>query len=173
MTRSIHELDVSLRPLCAGDLDAFMTWASDPEVTRSLFWDSYQDRERARRFLADVAESHPWFMAICLDATPVGAITLDRRSGAASCRAELGYVLARGHWGRGITTRAASLALDRGFADLGVARIEAYVDPDNVASMRVLEKAGMVREGHLRCYLMHRGAVRDRYLYAKCNQSTQ
>ena len=157
---------IHLRPLRASDVDAFMTWAGDPAVTASLFWDHYTDRPAAQTFLRNVAEPHAWFMAICLGGTPVGAVTLDRRSGQHACRAELGYVLAREHWGKGIATAAARLALGDGFDALGVGRVEAFVDPENVGSVRVLEKAGMIREGLLRRYLVHRGRVRDRYVYA-------
>lgn len=158
---------VSLRPLRAADAEAFMTWAGDPETTRSLFWDHYTDLESARAFLTRVAEAHPWFMAVCLDGIPVGAVTLDRGEGRAARRAELGYVIARAHCGKGVATAAVRLALARGFDDLGLERIEAFVDPENAGSVRVLEKAGLVREAHLRRYLVHRGRTRDRFVYAK------
>lgn len=157
---------IQLRPLRATDVDAFMTWAGDPSVTRSLFWDHYSDRSTAESFLKAVAEAHPWFMAICENETPVGAITLDKRTGSGQCRAELGYVLARSHWGKGIATEAARIALTRGFTELAVVRIEALVDPENAGSIRVLEKAGMSREAHFKKYLVHRGQIRDRYVYA-------
>ena len=76
-------------------------------------------------------------------------------------------MLARSHWGKGIATQAMRLALSRGFTDLGVRRIEALVDPENHASIRVLEKAGMSREAVLGNYIIHRGRVRDRLLFAK------
>ncbi|MEW6057489.1 MAG: GNAT family N-acetyltransferase [Bdellovibrionota bacterium] len=158
---------LTLRPLRSSDLKTFLTWASDPEVTRSLMWDHYTSEDEASRFLKNVAEKHPWFMAICLDGTPVGAITLDQKTGSGICRAELGYVVAKKFWGKGLATAASKIALDRGFADLGVERIEALVDPDNEASIKVLENSGMVREGVLRNYLVHRSKVRDRYIYAK------
>ena len=158
---------ITLRPLCSQDVDHFLTWGGDPEVTRSLFWDHYDDRETARKFLETIAEKHPWFMAICLGQTPVGAVTLDRGTNRASCRAELGYVVARSHWGRGIATEAVKQALHRGFKDLDVARIEAWVDPENPGSIRTLEKGGLAREAFLKNYLVHRGRMRDRLLYAK------
>lgn len=157
---------ITLRPLVSSDAEAFMTWGGDPEVTRSLFWDHYSSVDEARTFLANRAEKHPWFMAICLEGYPVGAITLDRGSHGSAQRAELGYVLARAHWGKGIATEASRQALARGFKELGVIRIEATVDPENLGSVRVLEKAGMIREATLKSYVTHRGRVRDRYMYA-------
>ena len=92
-------------------------------MAQTLFWDAYRDRGSAARFLAEVTEKHPWFMAICLDTVPVGTITMDKKTGSASCRAELGYVLARARWNQGIGTVAIGLTLERGFADLGISRM--------------------------------------------------
>lgn len=163
---------ISIRPLTSQDAPAFMTWAGDPVVTALLFWDAYQDEEAAREFLRTIAEPHEFFYAVCLDGVPVGAVTLDRGKGPrAAHRAELGYVVARAHWGKGVATEGARLALAAGFQKLGVRRIEALVDPDNAGSMRVLEKAGLKQEGLLHQYVMHRGRLRDRWVYAVTRSS--
>jgi len=60
--------------------------------------------------------------------------------------------------------------LDFGLSGGGLHRITATCDPENVGSARVLEKIGMVREGHLRDYFLIRGAWRDRLLYAALAQ---
>ena len=157
---------ITLRPLQEVDAAAAFKWTGDNEVVAPLFWDAHPDEESTRIFLRDVATRHPWFMAICDHGVPVGAITLDRGSGRAASRAELGYVLRRSAWGRGIATQAVKLTLARGFNDLSVVRIEAFVDPENSASIRVLEKAGMQREAVLRRYVTHRGRVRDRIVFS-------
>jgi RimJ/RimL family protein N-acetyltransferase len=157
--------DVELSPLTRSDLEDFMTWAGDPVVTRSLTWDHYTSKEAARVFLETVAEKQPWFMAIRAQGRAVGAITLSPGAGRAACRAELGYVVARQHWGKGFATRAVKIALMRGFRELGIERIEAFVDTDNQASIQVVKKAGMENEAFLRRYVIHRGEVRDRHAY--------
>lgn len=157
---------VELRPLVSTDAEAFFCWAGDCEVTHSLFWDAHPSLEAASIFLKNVAEKHPWFMAILYGGIPVGAITLDQGKARAEKRAELGYVLAKKYWGRGIVTEAVKLAIKRGFEDLPVLRIEAFVDPENKASVRVLEKSGMRKEGFLEKYLVHRGKVCDRFIFA-------
>lgn len=158
---------ITLRPFGDADASAFFTWAGDPEVAQSLFWDAHPDIDYTRRFLREVVASHQWFLAICNNGTPVGAITLDRGVGRADCRAELGYVLKREVWGQGIATEAVRLALSVGFQSLGVSRIEALVDPQNLASIRVLEKSGMNREAYLSQYVTHRGQLRDRIIFSK------
>src|SRR5207248_1777762 len=60
--------------------------------------------------------------------------------------AELGYMLGRDSWGRGIAAEAARLLLDFAFGELGLHRVFAVVDEDNPASIRVVEKLGLRRE---------------------------
>jgi RimJ/RimL family protein N-acetyltransferase len=62
-------------------------------------------------------------------------------------RAELGYWVAVAHWNRGVATEAALAVLRYAFEELDLIRVEAMHLSDNVASGRVMEKIGMVREG--------------------------
>jgi RimJ/RimL family protein N-acetyltransferase len=158
---------VTIRKLTSSDLKAFMTWGGDPQVTHSLFWDHYQNQEEALTFLKNIVDPHPWFKAICLNGTPIGAITLDQGKARGVQRAELGYVLAKDYWGKGYATEAVKLALESGFQDLGVCRIEAYVDPANLGSVKVLQKSGMEQEAYLKQYVVHRRVIKDRLVFAK------
>lgn len=157
---------VELRALTHHDLKDFMTWAGDRTVTESLTWDAYQDEGEALTFLKNVAEKHPWFKAIIVNGRAVGAVTLSVGQGRNACRAELGYVVAREHWGHGYASMASRLAIVHGFRDLNIQRIEAFVDPANTASVRVLENAGLNREALLEKYVIHRGQIRDRFIYS-------
>ncbi len=76
-------------------------------------------------------------------------------------RAEIGFLLARTHWGRGLMGEALSAALQYGFIKKGLHRVEALVDPRNAACLRVLERRGFSREGTLRQYEFERGAFID------------
>ena len=64
--------------------------------------------------------------------------------------AELGYWVGKPWWGQGYATEASKAVVDHGFRKLGLARIYAQCFSRNPASARVLEKAGMIKEGHLR-----------------------
>jgi RimJ/RimL family protein N-acetyltransferase len=64
--------------------------------------------------------------------------------------AELVYALARAAWGRGLATEAARAALTYAFAVVGLPRVVAFARAENVASRRVLEKAGMTLVGRTR-----------------------
>lgn len=76
------------------------------------------------------------------------------------------YWLARRFWSRGYATEAAKTLLWLGFERVKLHRIFAICDFDNTASSRVLEKAGMRREGELREHLWHNNSWRSSYLYA-------
>jgi RimJ/RimL family protein N-acetyltransferase len=76
---------------------------------------------------------------------------------------EIGYLLDPVARGRGTMTRAVRLLVAWAFADLALARVQAFVSPENVRSMRLLERLGFAREGLLRSY---RGPGADRVAYA-------
>lgn len=152
--------------MTSSDIDDFMVWATDDEVTKHMMWNSYSIRTEAESFFKNVVEKHAWFKGICLGDRIIGSLTLDKGKGIHGCKAELGYVIAREYWGKGYATEAIKLAVKSGFADLEIERIEAFVDPDNVASQRVLEKNGFTKEGLLRSCIVQKGKVKDRIIYS-------
>jgi [ribosomal protein S5]-alanine N-acetyltransferase len=79
----------------------------------------------------------------------------------ASGRAELGYVLGRSHWGHGYMAEALAAVIGFAFGSAGLRRIEAEVNPDNTASMRLLHKLGFTQEGVLRQRWVTRGEPYD------------
>jgi RimJ/RimL family protein N-acetyltransferase len=62
-------------------------------------------------------------MAIIFQGKPINTITLDQGKSRAQKKAELGYVLAKKHWGQGIATEAVKIALKKGFDDLSIDRV--------------------------------------------------
>ncbi len=77
-----------------------------------------------------------------------------------------GYCFARPAWGQGFATEAARLILDFGFETLGIHRVRAGCDSENAASLRVLEKLGMRREGYFKHDCQIRGVWRDTVAFA-------
>ncbi|WP_116076569.1 GNAT family N-acetyltransferase [Asanoa ferruginea] len=161
-----------LRELTSPDRDAVHGYASDTDVTRFMDWGPNSAADTAA-FLADVlreAAAVPrlaYTLAIVVRASGelVGAVHLAVTSGAHR-RGEMGYVLAAAEWGKGYATEAAAAILRFGFDEVGLHKVVATCDPDNVASARVLRKIGMRREGHLRDHLLIRGQWRDRLTFA-------
>lgn len=163
---NLQEHNVTLKKFTSADIDDFMEWATDDGVTQYMMWNSYTSRSEAEGFFTNTVEKHPWFKAICLGKKVIGSITLDRGRGPHSCKAELGYVIARKYWGNNLATKAIKLAIESGFNDLDVERIEAYVDPSNIGSQRVLEKNGFTKEGLLKSCVIQKGILKDRFIYS-------
>jgi ribosomal-protein-alanine N-acetyltransferase len=97
----------------------------------------------------------------------IGGIGLDFGRDVHRFTAELGYWLAEPYWGRGVMTGAVQRFTAWAFAHFEVHRIYATVFDGNEASVRVLEKAGFQREGHLRASVFKNGRILDQVLYAR------
>ena len=146
---------LELRPLRAGDEAALFAMHSDPEYMRygsSLPWTSIQQaEERIRDDQQDIREGKHLRLAIVrkADHALVGVCSLfhfDRQNR----RAEIGYGIARECWRKGYVHEAASALIALAFSSLELIRLEADIDPRNIASARTLDKLGFVREGLLR-----------------------
>ncbi len=79
--------------------------------------------------------------------------------------ASLGYCFARAAWGQGYATEAAAALVGWAFDELSLNRVQAETDTRNVASARVLEKLGFVREGTLREDCIVNGEVSDSWVF--------
>jgi ribosomal-protein-alanine N-acetyltransferase len=78
----------------------------------------------------------------------------------------MGYWIDEGHAGRGIMPTAVAMACDHCFSALGLHRIEIAIRPENVASLRVVEKLGFTQIGIAPRYLHINGSWRDHLLFA-------
>jgi ribosomal-protein-alanine N-acetyltransferase len=142
-----------LRGLRPDDAQAvFANYARDPQVVRYLLWPAHRSPRDAEAFVQGALErdafGREWFWALTLPGADecVGMISV--RPGARE--AEIGYVLARHCWGRGIMTAAARAVVAHCFSQAGLRRVWATCAVANPASARVLEKIGLRREGLLR-----------------------
>jgi len=160
-----------LRALRADDLDDLHAYSSDPEIDRFTPW------EHSRSLGASRADLEGYLATYARGEMGVWGIK-ERESGRLigicnftywhrnNRRAEIGYTVARRCWGRGYATEAAAALVEFGVEQMGLARVEAVCLPENIASMRVLEKIGMHYEGLLRNYQVWRGVPRDLAMYA-------
>ena len=79
----------------------------------------------------------------------------------------MGYGIATKYWGQGITTKAVKIALSQVFKDLpNLVRLQSFVAVENIASQRILEKAGFLKEGMLRKYTYLKGNLEDLFVYS-------
>jgi ribosomal-protein-alanine N-acetyltransferase len=96
----------------------------------------------------------------------VGGVGLTQVRRGVAQTATLGYWVGESCQRQGFTTEAVNLVVRFAFKNLQLHRIEAACLPENVASRRVLEKAGFVREGYARLYLRIAGEWRDHLTFA-------
>ena len=115
-------------------------------------------------FLAAMPEPTHW--AIEVDGTAAGGIGVDLGEGIFAKSGHFGYWLGEDYWGRGIMTAAVRAASEYALSHFDLVRLEAPVFAWNPASMRVLEKAGFIREGILRKSVLKDGQLIDQVLYA-------
>jgi RimJ/RimL family protein N-acetyltransferase len=104
--------------------------------------------------------------AIIVNGEACGGIGFDPFHDESRITAEIGYWLGEEHWGKGIITAAVKLVTTYAFEHFPLIRIEAGVYDKNTASMRVLEKAGYMKESVLRRSIIKNGEVMDKHMYA-------
>jgi [ribosomal protein S5]-alanine N-acetyltransferase len=134
------------------DLPGLLLVNGDDEVTHFLpyaTWQSAADADAWFDRMAGIQATGTALQFVVVEketGTPVGTCLLFRYDQGSS-RVELGYVLGRAHWGRGYMREALRALLGHAFDGMGVRRVEAEVNPANVASVRILESIGFVKEG--------------------------
>lgn len=145
-----------LRPMSADDAQAiFDAYGQDHEVARYLTWRPVSAVEQTCAFVELSLRSTTSRLYVLIENASgalLGSFDL-RRTGPG--KLEFGYVLARRHWGQGLMTEALSTVVEWALSEPSVWRIGAMADIDNLGSMRVMEKAGLQREGVLRRWLVH------------------
>ena len=173
LPEALHTARLILRPIVLEDVRAiFDAYGRDPEVSRYTVWKSHRKVEDAEAYVRQCIAESPEVSrtyALCLrdgDALQ-GAVALRRTK---RHQIEFGYVLARQWWGRGLMTEALTAVVEWALAQPDIFRVSGCCDIDNVASARVMEKAGLLREGLLRRWLVHPNMSdqpRDCVLYAR------
>jgi RimJ/RimL family protein N-acetyltransferase len=169
-TPTLTTARLCLRPFEDADADDLFALHSNAHVLR--YWDSppWEERPRASAFIARCRQ-------MASDGT--GArLAVERQSDGAFLgwcalsswnpdyrSASLGYVYGEAAWGHGHATEAAGALLGWAFDTLDLNRVQAETDTRNVASARVLEKLGFVREGTLREDCIVNGDVSDSWVY--------
>jgi len=160
-----------LRPITLDDVLDIFAYASDAEVTRYLRWGPHQTLAQTESYVCGVLQEYaedrdgPWGIVDKITNRLVGHIHLMALS-AQHHKAEIGFVLARSCWNNGLATETLLHVLAYVFETLGLHRVEGFSLVDNGAAMRVMEKAGMQKEGVLRDYLFQKGEFRDFAVYA-------
>ena len=169
--RPIESARLLVRPVAESDLPALLQVNGDDETTRFLpyaTWKSITDAEAWYQRMAAIQASGSALQFVLAEkptGTAIGTCLLFRFD-EGSARAEIGYVLGRRHWGAGYMHEALVALLGEAFGGMGLRRLEAEVSPRNLASKRLLERLGFVKEGLLRQRWVSKGEARDVEAYA-------
>jgi len=162
----------SVRKWRAADAESIVRHANNINVARNLrdrFPHPYT-RADAKAFLRRIVRDEAAMnFAIEVEGEAVGAIGFTIGADIERFSAEIGYWLGESLWGRGIVTEALVMITDHAFDRFNLLRLFALPFADNPASVRVLEKAGYLKEGCLRASAVKFGQVRDQLLYSRTN----
>ena len=152
-----------------GDEISLQKNANNPKVSACLMdrFPSPYTPEDALNWVNFLVNQDPLVnFAITINDEVIGGIGLEPRQDVYRKTAILGYWLSEELWGRGIMPEAVKLITDYAFTQLDFIRIQASVYSKNPASMRVLEKAGYVKEGIMHNAVIKQGVIMDEHLYA-------
>jgi RimJ/RimL family protein N-acetyltransferase len=163
-----------LRPLVMADAESLARHADDHGVWRNLrdrFPHPYTVAD-AQSYIAHAAERPvQTSFGIIVDGQAIGNIGLMLGEDIARRSAEVGYWIGRAFWGRGIAVDALRATTRYAFDTLALARVFAVPFATTSRSVRVLEKAGYVKEGVMRHSAVKEGRLLDQLLYAAYSPS--
>lgn len=154
---------MALRAWAEDDVPVLVRACADPLTQRYTSVPGPYTPEDARLFVHAGRSDTSLPLAVVADGEPddvLGAVGLHAVD-PARARAEVGYWTAPWVRGRGVATRALGLLARWALAELGLARVDLYAEPANVASQRVADGAGFVRGELVRGGIALRGRRRD------------
>jgi RimJ/RimL family protein N-acetyltransferase len=164
--RLLEGKTVNLRVLEKEDLPLFAEWVNEPE-----FFGEYNSLRQTSKMEIEKdfdksAIEQTGFIIEKKDGNKIGYICHFILVHPAGKLLEIGYSLVPSERGKGYCTEAVRIMVDYLFLSRDTTRIQACTDTRNLASQKVLEKAGFKKEGTMRKYLFLRGEMRDAYLYS-------
>lgn len=160
-----------LRPITWGDAADIYAYAREPKVAHFMSWQASQSISESYDFIMRTiqrqqsGEEITFALEVKTSQKVIGCLSVRWQS---KHHARIGYVIGSPHWGQGYTTEAVVRVNEWIFEHEDIIRIDALCDVENIGSRRVMEKAGMQREGLLRNYAVIPALApsnRDMYLY--------
>ena len=154
--------NVNLRLMEKEDLALFAEWVSNPEFHGQFARLRQKSMAELEKQYDTLPPETKWFIIEKKDLSEIGYIehhSFDK------CW-EISYALVPNERGKGYCTEAVKIIVDYLFLSRDMVRVQAHTDARNLASQKVLEKAGFKREGILRKYTFAEGEWRDNILYS-------
>lgn len=155
-----------LRKMKITDSEDMFEYSKDPEVTKYLLWSPHTEYSQSLEYLRFLqgryraGDFYDWGIVLKDSGKMIGtcgftSLDFGNNSG------EVGYVINRAYWGKGIASEALAQVMRFGFMELNLHRLEARYMAENVSSRRVMEKCGMSFEGIKRSSMFVKGLYRD------------
>ncbi|UJF27801.1 GNAT family N-acetyltransferase [Planococcus sp. 107-1] len=143
-------------------------WAIYEPRHQDSYFTALVQREKIRESIYQARENREYSFGIFEHGTDkmIGHISMYSIKRLPFLSALVGYSIDEAYIGKGIATEAVRLVNTFGFEQLRLHRIEAYVSPRNMGSIRVLQKTGFLNEGLLREFLYINGVWEDHYQFA-------
>jgi [ribosomal protein S5]-alanine N-acetyltransferase len=160
-----------LRQITAADVNEMYAMRSNAEVMkyipRPLATSHEEALEHIKLLQTNLEKNDSINWAITIKGTPklIGLIGHFRIRWE-NFRSEIGYMLLPEHHGKGIITEAIALGIQYGFNEMNMHSLEGIIAPENIASARVLEKNGFVKEAHLIENEFYDGKFLDTVIYS-------
>jgi RimJ/RimL family protein N-acetyltransferase len=172
MTLALETNRLLLRSFQESDLQVFMAYRSDPAIAKYQGWEAPYNEATAAAFVQEMKRKQPaipgeWYqIAIELKSSHemIGDCAFHILAEDAR-QAEIGFTLSRSYQGKGYATEAVLRLLDYLFREVGLHRVRAICDAENLASAKLLERVGMRREGHFIKNIWFKGKWGSEYWY--------
>jgi len=147
----LHTPRLLLRPFKRSDAPAMFAWASDHDVVRYLRFIPHSSVEESEQVIASwikketMPDSVNWAIVEAQSNTVIGSVGVIVTS-SIDHKGEVGYCISKNKWGKGYMSEALPYVLSHAFTYMNLHRIEAAHSLSNMASGKVMEKAGMTIE---------------------------
>ncbi|MGO2521804.1 MAG: GNAT family N-acetyltransferase [Microbacterium sp.] len=141
-------------------------WLQPWEATIPNGASSFDMRVSIRRLLQQYRDGGGYPFVMEYDGEIAGQLNIWGVARGSLCSATIGYWVSERFAGKGITPTAVAIATDAAFFEYGLHRMEICIRPENVASLRVVQKLGFRYEGLRRRYIHIDGDWRDHYAFA-------
>ena len=169
-TQTIKTERLTLRRFEITDAEKmFCNWTNDNEVTKYMRWNAHKDVDETngilQQWVEDYSKESSYLWGICLNDCgeligSIGAFITE-----VDYKADVGYCIGQKWWGKGYASEALRGLIDYMFEKTDIERIGAYHAVENIASGKVMENAGMVKEGFARKYFKGINGFYDSNMY--------
>ena len=166
----IHSSRLTIRKLQDADVADLFEINGDPEVTSFLPYNTWQTEAdgvawvQRMHAMATMGTAEQFVLELDETRKVIGTLLLFKYD-EGSARAELGYVLGRQYWRKGLMHEALLAFCHHALHVMGLRRLEAEVNPSNHASNALLLRLGFTKEGTLRSRWVGKGAAYDTHIY--------